>query len=139
MMSGLKVRDLMTEQVFCVTPDDDLATLRDLMMERHVRHIPVVDADRDLVGIVSHRDLLRSSLIEQPDLPGYLQESVLTRLAVRDVMTEDVATVEADTDLRDAAELMFENKYGCLPVTEGTRLAGILTESDFVRFMAHGN
>jgi CBS domain-containing membrane protein len=47
--------------------------------------------------------------------------------------------VSPDTDIREAAQIMFDNKYGCLPVTVGDRLVGILTEADFVRFLARGD
>ncbi|MEM7583266.1 MAG: CBS domain-containing protein [Acidobacteriota bacterium] len=138
-MTELKVRDLMSDDVIAVRPEDDLMTLRDLMISHNVRHIPVVDADTEVVGLVSHRDLLRASLIEQPNVTSYMEEAVLASVLVKGIMTEGVQSVDVDTDLRDAAEIMYENKYGCLPVTEGERLRGILTESDFVRFMAHGH
>ena len=137
-MPTLKVRDLMTAKVVALNPDDDLGTLRDLMVDRHVRHVPVVDADGEIVGLVTHRDLLRSSLIEQADTPPFIEQAMLTRTRVADVMTADVETVPADADLREAAQIMFENKFGCLPVVEGRRLVGILTEADFVRFHAQG-
>ena len=98
----------------------------------------MVDRDSDLVGLVSHRDLLRTSLVEQPDLTDYMEEALLESSTVSAVMIEEVATVEPDTRLQEAAEVMFENKYGCLPVVEGRRLVGILTESDFVRLVAKG-
>jgi len=132
------VRDLMTEQLFTVRPDNDLATVRDLMVDHRIRHIPVVDPEENVVGIVTHRDLLRHSLIEQEEVPAYVEEVVLEQVQVREVMTPNPDTVAADTDIREAAQIMLDNKYGCLPVVEGSRLVGILTESDFVRLMARG-
>jgi len=59
---------------------------------------------------------------------------------VRDVMTSGVVGVRPDLDIREAAQLMLEHQYGCLPVVDGEgRLVGILTESDFVRLLARGN
>ncbi|MCP3957126.1 MAG: CBS domain-containing protein [bacterium] len=135
----LRVSDLMTRDVVAARPDDSLATLRDLMFERDVRHMPVIEGEADLVGLVSQRDLLRSSLIEQPDMPDFIEDALLERLRVRELMTTGVVSIEPERDIREAAQIMFENKYGCLPVTLGTRLVGILTESDFVRLMAEGN
>lgn len=138
-MSDLRVRDLMTHDVLAARPEDTAATLRNLMYERDVRHIPVVENDRILVGLVSQRDLLRHSLIEQSDVPDFIEDALLERLRVRELMTTGVVSIEADSDIREAAQLMYENKFGCLPVVEGSRLVGILTESDFVRLMAVGN
>lgn len=135
----MKVRDLMSSQVFASKPDDSVAELRDLMYEHNVRHIPVTDGDGDLVGVVSQRDLLRNSLVEQSDVPGFLEDEILRRLKVDELMTTDPESVDPESDIRRAADLMVENKYGCLPVVEGRRLVGILTESDFVRLMAEGN
>lgn len=135
----LRVSDLMTQDVVAARPDDTLATLRDLMLERDVRHMPVIEGEGNLVGLVSQRDLLRNSLIEQPDMPDFVEDALLERLRVRELMTTGVVSIDPERDIREAAQIMFENKYGCLPVTLGTRLVGILTESDFVRLMAEGN
>ena len=138
-MSKMLVRDLMTANVIAVSPEENLATLRELMAERDIRHMPVVDSDGELVGLISERDLLRNSLIQQADVPDYVESGVLERLQVRELMTTGVESTEPEMDIREAAQVMFDNKYGCLPVVEGDRLTGILTESDFVRLFAEGN
>jgi CBS domain-containing membrane protein len=138
-VARFKVRDLMTEQLYTVRPDNDLATVKDLMVEHRIRHIPVVDPEENLVGLVSHRDLLRHSLIEQEEVPAYVEEVVLEQVEVREVMTPNPDTITADVDIREAAQILLDRKYGCLPVVEGSRLVGILTESDFVRLMARGD
>ena len=135
-MSNLRVRDLMTSNVLVVGPDDPVTKIRDLMADRHIRHVPVVDEGGDLVGVVSDRDLLARALGADTDLPLSLQAELLDADKVRDVMTWDVETVDADDDVTTAAMVMLENKYGCLPVLEEGKLAGILTEADFVRFVA---
>jgi CBS domain-containing membrane protein len=136
---SLTVADLMTSRVFAVRADETVAVLVDLMREHHVRHVPVVDDEGELLGLVSHRDLLRNSLIEQDDEVQVDKEEILERLQVRDLMLGEVDRVTPETDIREAAQLMLDHKYGCLPVVEGNRLVGILTESDFVRLMAGGN
>lgn len=133
-MSSLTVRDLMTEQVYGVRPGDDLARLVDLMDDIHVRHVPVVDDDRVIVGLVSQRDLIREVLHEARDLPFSEMRELLKRKNVRSIMTTDVETVEPETKIEEAGQLMLDNKLGCLPVAEGDRLVGILTEADFVKF-----
>lgn len=135
----LTVRSLMSDHVVAVRREDTLETLHELMQENGFRHVPVVNDEGVLVGLVSHRDMLRHALIEQADVPRYVEREVLRQLTARDVMVEDVETVGPDTDICLAAQVMFENKYGCLPVLEDHQLTGILTESDFVRFMARGH
>ena len=132
-----QVRDLMTETVFTLRPQDDLMALYDLMDTKHIRHVPIVDRDKDLVGLVTHRDLTRSALGTE-EAPLSLQREMLGRRKIREIMATEVETVEPDEDLKVAAELLIENKIGCLPVVEGTHLVGILTESDFVRHYVQG-
>ena len=137
-MTQLRVRDLMTQGVFAVEAKDLLATVSDLMDERNIRHAPVVE-DGKLVGLISHRDMLRYSLKGQVGALPEVERAAQLTLRAGEIMTRDVATARPDQDIREAARLMMENKYGCLPVVEESRLVGILTESDFVRFLAAGD
>lgn len=135
-MNDLRVRDFMTPNVVTVRADDTVAKAYDLMLDNRFRHLIVVDGEGDLVGLLTHRDLLRHALIERTGLPLSLQIGVMKRVCVEEVMTSEVETAEPGQWLQEAAALMFDNKYGCLPVVEGSRVVGIITESDFVRFFA---
>ena len=132
--NDLSVRDLMTPGVVSIRPEDSVAAAYELMLDNRFRHLVVIDPDGDLIGLVTHRDLLRHSLIERAELPLSLQRTVMRRILVEEVMTSEVETAEAGQLLAEAALIMFQNKYGCMPVVEGSRVVGILTESDFVRF-----
>ncbi len=135
-MSNLRVRDLMTPDVHVVHPDDPLAKLRDVMSEKHIRHVPVVDDDGGIVGLVSERDLLRRAAGLEGEVPLSVSRDVSATVKVSELMNWQVETIEADDDAATAAAIMLENKYGCLPVVEQGVLAGILTEADFVRHVA---
>lgn len=137
-MKDLRVRDLMTERVVTVRPGDTVDRIYDAMTQHSIRHLAVIDDDGDLVGVVSHRDLLRHALIERVDLPLFVQRAVLRRTRVEEIMTSEIETAEPDQPLAEAAQVMFDNKLGCLPVVEGWRVVGILTESDFVRYFTQG-
>jgi CBS domain-containing membrane protein len=126
----------MTEKVFTLSSTDDLTALYDLMDAEHIRHIPVIDEENELVGLVTHRDLLRNALSPPADLPRSMQREILSRSSVDRIMIQEIETIEPDAPIGEAAEIMLENKYGCLPVVEGKRLVGILTEADFVRCLA---
>ena len=128
-----EVRDLMTDRVFTLRAKDDCEALHDLMDTHHVRHVPIVDKEGDLVRLVTQRDLARNALGAQDTLPLSMQQEILRRRKVREIMATEVETVEPDADLEMAAQMLLENKIGCLPVVEGKHVVGILTESDFVR------
>jgi CBS domain-containing membrane protein len=138
-MANLKVRDLMTADVLTLTARDNLASLYDLMDSRHIRHVPVVDDDDALVGIVSDRDLLRGALGEESSLPLSVRRQMLEQLKVEEIMNTEPMTVDAEQAAREAGELMMELKVSCLPVVDGSRLIGIITESDFVRYVVENS
>ena len=91
-----------------------------------------------MIGLVSQRDLIRHALRQTDEQTLSLQEEILSFIKVRDIMTRDVECVEPDQDIELAAQLMLDNKYGCVPVVEAVRLVGILTESDFVKLVREG-
>jgi len=131
----MRVRDLMTEQVVVIGHSDDLKVAEDIMRWKHVRHLPVVDDDGRLIGLITHRDLLRACVSSIADISRKEQDTLLRGIPVRSIMRTEMFTVEPDSDLRLAAETMLENKIGCVLAVEGEKLVGILTEADFVRYL----
>jgi acetoin utilization protein AcuB len=107
----------------------------DRMCRRKVRHLPVLDRDGALVGIVTDRDV-RHRLFA-PDVYrriGEVPVSTLLRQApIRGVMSAPVRFIDAAADVAEAAERMRRDKVGCLPVVDGSRLVGMLTEIDVLR------
>ena len=118
------VEQFMITDLFTVRPDDVLALAASLMESRHVRHVPVEDDSGTLVGLISHRDLIR--------LYAHRGSSVHAELAVRDVMKTDPVTVAAETPTLVALNIMRDKKLGALPVVSGTKLVGLITEHDFL-------
>jgi CBS domain-containing membrane protein len=116
--------------------NDQLSLADDLMKQERIRHLPVLDDDGELAGIVSQRDMFRGALARALGYGETAQRRMLGLLAVKEVMTTQVVTVEPDAPIADAARTMVDRKIGCLPVVEGGRLVGILTESDFVEMLA---
>ncbi len=131
----MKVRDLMTADVITIDRDFDLATAERWMAEHRIRHLPVVDEDRRVVGLITHRDLLRAELSH---LHGIAEANARLKatVTVQRVMVADPECAHPDAPLHEAADTMRHEKYGCLPVVEGGRLVGILTTSDFLRLSA---
>lgn len=136
--SKLRVADLMSRDPTTLKRNDSLSLADDVMRLGRIRHLPVVDDDddRQLVGLVSQRDLFRSSLARALGYGTAAQQKLLGMLLIKEVMTNDVITTTPETSLVDAAKLMHQRKLGCLPVLEGDRLVGILTEGDFVGLVA---
>lgn len=133
-MSGLKtVRDVMAMEVTTLMTNDKLSIADDVMRLGRIRHLPVLGPDGEVAGIVSQRDLFRGALARSLGYGEHAQQKLLDILFVKDVMTNDPATIGPDELLSEAARRMFEGKIGCLLVVENEDLVGILTEGDFVR------
>ena len=135
----LRVRDAMSGSVRTVGRNDKLS-LADTLMERgRIRHLPVLDEDGSLAGIVSRSDLFRGALATALGYGTVAQDRVLESLVAKQVMTTEVITTTPDTELADAARIMIEKKIGCLPVLEAGKLVGILTQGDFVALAARSD
>lgn len=129
----------MTREVATLGRNDQLTLADDVMRLGRIRHLPVLDDDgQEVVGIVSQRDLFRGALAGALGYGEHAQRKVLDTLVVKEVMHPDVVTTAPDVPLAEAARVMMERKIGCLPVIENGRLAGILTEGDFVALAARG-
>lgn len=128
------VKDLMSREVVTVGRNDDLRMVDDLMAERHIRHLPVLE-DHDLVGIVSQRDLFKASMSSTMGYGQKGQRAFLHTVWVKEIMTYPVLTVSPDMPVSEAADLMITKGIGCLPVAEGDALVGIVTKTDLLRHL----
>lgn len=127
----MKVRDIMVKEVATLDVNDELSLANDIMRLGRIRHLPVVDGAR-LVGIISERDLFRSSLAQALGYETKATRELMKSLRIKDIMVTQVITVSPDTDLKTAVKMMVDHKIGCLPVVEGDRLIGLVTETDIL-------
>lgn len=134
-MTGVTVRDLMTTDVATLRADDTLRKAREAMSHMRIRHIPVVDERRGMVGLVTQRDVLAATVSALATLDGSERDELEDSIALSDIMIREPHAIDPEMELRDAAALMLKHKWGCLPVVEGGRLAGIVTEADFLKLI----
>jgi CBS domain-containing membrane protein len=139
MQSNVRVRDLMTRPVRTLGRNDKLSVADALMRTERIRHLPVVDEDGRLAGIVSQRDLFFNALVQALGFGTTTHDRMLSTIPVKEVMTENVVTTTPETLVTAAARVMVERKIGCLPVIDGEALIGILSESDVVSAVAQGD
>jgi CBS domain-containing membrane protein len=126
----MKVKDAMEKDVLTLHKGDFLDVAENIMTLGRIRHLPIVDENGRLVGLVSQRDLLRASVASVLGLSRTAERDWLASISVDQVMSKSVASVGPETELAEAVELMVRQKYGCLPVVEQGRLVGLLTETD---------
>ena len=119
----------MKTRVVTIPADDSLWVVQEIMEFGDTRHLPVVRLG-ELVGVVSERDLLRASLSNVMGLPAEEQKIFLEGVKISEVMSSPPIFIEKDESVQKAARTLAERKIGCLPVVEGGKLIGIVTETD---------
>lgn len=133
----MRVRDLMTARPITVDPDTPMLEARQRMVQERIRHLVVVE-DARVVGIVTDRDIRLNLPSPATSLSVWELNYLLAKLTVGGVMSKGVLVVDPERPAAEAARIMMDHKIGALPVVEGGRLVGIVTESDFVRAVAGG-
>jgi len=126
----------MTANPVVVHPDTSFEDALQLLRDKKIRRLPVVDKQGDLVGIVVEKDLLYASPSPATSLSVFEVHYLLSKLQVKDVMTKRVITVGEDCPLEEAARIMVDHKIGSLPVVRDRQVVGIITETDIFRTMA---
>ncbi len=127
------VGQFMSTDLFTVQPDDLIDLAASMMDWRHVRHVPVEGPDGRLVGLVTHRGLLRMmSKTTLSNGEGLAVTAVRAPVTVREIMISNPITISPSTPSLEAIEIMRRNRIGCLPVVEGEQLVGIVTSYDFL-------
>ncbi|MHB8772575.1 MAG: CBS domain-containing protein [Syntrophales bacterium] len=144
----LKARDIMSKEITTVYPDTEIVQAANLMLERHLNGLPVVDREGRLKGVICQSDLMAQQ--RKIPLPSYFVlldsaiqlttsqevEHVIKKMAatkVAEAMTPDPVTVDPETGLEDIATLMVENAIHTVPVLEGGRLVGVIGKEDILR------
>lgn len=125
----------MTKDVATVGRNDELTIADDIMNMKRLRHLPVVEDGR-LVGILTQRDLFHAALSTALNFGEKAQKEFLKTVVVKEVMTDEVLTIDPGADIKEAARRMMEHKVGCLPVVENGKLVGLVTETDLLRVVA---
>lgn len=134
--AGRRVGDIMTTEVVTIDATANLALADELMRLGRFRHLPVLK-DGHLVGLVTHRDLLRALADAFREFAGLERawlgaRRVAQSLRAEQIMARTVLTIHPDATVLQAAHLLRHNKFGCLPVLADGRLLGIVTEADFL-------
>ncbi len=129
---AMNVQDFMTTDVITLNEDDDLDLAHMEMSLARIRHLPVVRKGR-LMGLVTHRDILGAMCSVFAEIDRTEQSELLRMVSVSQIMSRDVRTVDPGCEAIEAARVLLESKFGCLPVvSESYQLVGIVTEADFV-------
>ena len=129
----LRIKDIMTTNVFAVPETQTLDLARSLMKIEEIRHVPVVNDKNEFVGLVTHKDLLTQMIAFLTDFCESSPEELDTTIPISSIMTSEVITVAPDLPVADALPILLDHKFGCLPVVADKLLVGIVTNADFLK------
>jgi acetoin utilization protein AcuB len=129
------VSNSMTRKVFTIDKDADIFQAQEKMAVNRIRHLPVVDENRNLIGIVTDRDIrsaLPDSFFQKPG--SGKDEDQISDLRVKDIMTENPTTISPSYTIQDALLLIQKLRVGALPVVDAEgKLKGIISVRDLLR------
>jgi len=144
-MSGTNLGTLVTYNPWSVAPTAVLEEITARFAELRIHHVPVVDAERRIIGILSETDLLRARQLNRMVLVGSTpigsdgaDTGEAPRVFARDVMARDVVSVPTTASVRDALGLLLKRHIHMLPVVDGDRLVGVISSRDFLREFSYG-
>lgn len=123
------IEAIMSADLITLSPGATLAEARTLMRDNQIHHLPVIDDDRNLLGLVTLTNVLAAT---DSFLRGDDDRIHAAEIKIDEVMVTDVATVEREASLRSAALFLEKHRIGCLPVMDDEKICGIITDTDFV-------
>ena len=125
----------MTKNPVTITPDASVVEASDLMKKEKVHRLPVLDKDKNLVGVISEQDILFATPSPASSLSIHEMAYLLSKLTVKKIMSKNPVTISKDTPVEEAARLMVDQDLSCLPVVENGKLVGIVSKSDMFKIL----
>jgi len=132
------VEDRMTRNPTTVTTETSLKDALELIRSKPFRHLPVLDSEGKLVGIVTEKSLVYASPTPATSLSVFEVDYILSRTKIGQIIEGEVITVGPDLPIEEAARVMIDHRFGCLPVVEGDKLVGIISDTDIFRVFVEG-
>jgi len=129
------VKDQMTPNPICGHPATPVAEAQKLMQENNIRHLPILDEDNKLVGLITQRSLMQAVPDDLSQFSPFVVNYILAKLQAQNIMVRDVVTIDPDTTIEEAARIIADKKIGCLPVMQDEELVGIISDSDLFSIM----
>lgn len=129
------VSDWMTKKVFTVTQADSISSAIMLLKEKNIKHLPVVNEDNGLTGILSDRDIKDYTPSKASSFDIHELNYILFTTKVKEIMNKKVITASPNMPIEEAAMIMFDKNIGCLPVVDGKKLVGIISDKDLFRVL----
>ena len=130
----ITVKEIMSKDLTVVSPTERLVHARRLMIESHVGRLPVVEDD-ELVGMITSKDLMRAFIDFRKNVPEKYQKSQIKEVLVEDIMSSNPQYVSKEMSISEVSKIMIETGFNGLPVVDGGKVVGIITQTDILRLI----
>ena len=125
----------MTKNPVTINPEASVVEASELMKKEKVHRLPVLDRDKNLIGVISEKDIRFATPSPASSLSIHEMAYLLSKLTVRKLMTKNPVTISRTTTVEEAARLMVDQDLSCLPVVEDGKLVGIVSKSDMFKIL----
>ncbi len=137
MLKDTPLKEIMVTKVITVTVDEAFSHVEEKLHKNRIRHLPVVNASNKLVGIITERDLYRAVSPRQTEEGYYYDKAQLDSFVLKHFMAPDPLTLQPESTLAEAIEIMATRKFGCIPIVKPDKtLIGIVTQIDVLKFIS---
>lgn len=128
----ITIEEFMTTEPYTLRETDTINDAWEVMIGKHIRHIPIIDDENHVLGLISQRDVLVATEPEDIRKAQSASHELNFDVTLAEIMNRDVKVIHKEDSLRQAALYLQSHKFGCLPVVSGDSLVGIITDSDFI-------
>jgi acetoin utilization protein AcuB len=129
------VGEIMHTDLVTATPDTSLARATEILADKLIDHLLIIEKDGTLAGILSDRDLKLNCASPATTLSAHELNYLLEKVTIGSIMVKEIVTIPPDTTVERAADIMLESRISALPVMEGEKLVGIITTTDVTRVL----
>lgn len=138
MLKETPVKTIMTVKPVTVQINEAFSHVEEKLRKNRIRHLPVVDAEGKLIGVITERDLYRAVSPRETDDGFYYEKSQLDSFLLRHYMTHNPLSLFPESTMEEAVDLMAERKFGCIPIVDHDKtLVGIITQIDILKFFSN--
>ncbi len=130
---SMRVKNRMTRSPITASPKTTFNEAMRLMENNEIHHLPILNKKEELIGIVSHSDMLEAEPSRVSTLSVYEIASLLEKVTMDQIMSHPVKAIQENCSISEAAHYMLEEQIGCLPVLDGKELVGIITDTDIFK------
>ncbi|PIQ85792.1 MAG: hypothetical protein COV74_07170 [Candidatus Omnitrophica bacterium CG11_big_fil_rev_8_21_14_0_20_45_26] len=137
MLRDTHIREIMNKKVITLHIDEAFSHVEEKMRQNCIRHLPVVDDENKLLGIITIWDFYRAYTPHKTETGDYYDQEAMDRIILKHHMTPDPHTLRPDDKVAEAVQIMAEDKYSCIPIVDSeNKLVGIVTQIDILRFVS---